>query len=41
MNNFSQNIFLKKNNEANKQAQNVRLNPKKESLHGKAFKAKQ
>ena len=29
MNNFSQKHFLKNNNEANKQEQNIRLNPKK------------
>ena len=28
-NNFSQKYFLKNNNEANKQEQNIRLNPKK------------
>ena len=39
-NNFSQKHFLKNNNEANKQEQNIRLNPKKESLLGRAFKAK-
>ena len=42
--NFSQNVFLKNNNEANKQKQNISLNPKKnllDTLHGKAFKATQ
>ena len=29
INNFSQKHFLKNNNEANKQEQNIRLNPKK------------
>ena len=38
MNNFSQKHFLKNNNETNKQEQNIRLNPKKKSLHGKASK---
>ena len=43
--NFSQDIFLKNNNETNKKEQNISLNPKKknllDTLHGKAFKAKQ
>ena len=43
MNNFSQNLFLKNNNERNKQEQNTNLHPKNnllDTLHGKAFKAK-
>ena len=39
--NFSQKQFLKNNNETNKQEKNISLNPKKEPLHGKTFKAKQ
>ena len=42
--NFSQSLFLKNNNETNKQEQNISLNPKKDLLdilHGKTFKAKQ
>ena len=38
--NFSQNFFLKNNNETNKQEQNTSLNPKKnflDALHGKAL----
>ena len=40
--NFSQKVFLKINNETNKQEQNISLDPKKkllDNLHGKAFKA--
>ena len=40
---FLSNFFLKNNNEANKQEQNISLNPKKnllDTLHGKTFKAK-
>ena len=43
MDNFSQNLFLKNNNERNKQEQNTNLHPKNnllDTLLGKAFKAK-
>ena len=43
MDNFSQNLFLKNNNERNKQEQNTNLYPKNnllDTLPGKAFKAK-
>ena len=41
---FFQKLFLKNNNETNKQKQNISLNPKKnplDTVHGKVFKAKQ
>ena len=41
---FSDKLFLKNNNEANKQEQNISLNPKQnlpDSLHGKTLNAKQ
>ena len=41
---FSHKLFLKNNNEANKQEQNISLNPKQnlpDALHGKNLNAKQ